>query len=43
MTIRAADPAVADLALVVDGRSLDRHVCEDGSEAWFEVSRLVGA
>ena len=29
--------------LVVDGRSLDRHVCEDGSEAWFEVSRLVGA
>jgi hypothetical protein len=29
--------------LVVDGRSLDRHLCEDGSEAWFEVSRLVGA
>ncbi|PKH42202.1 hypothetical protein SAMN05192575_10799 [Nocardioides alpinus] len=29
--------------LVVAGRSLDRHVCEDGSEAWFEVGRLVGA
>ncbi len=29
--------------LVVGGRSLDRHVCEDGSEAWFEVGRPVGA
>jgi hypothetical protein len=29
--------------LVIGGRSLDRHVCEDGGEAWFEVSRLVGA
>lgn len=29
--------------LVVGGRSLDRHVCEDGSEAWFEVSRLMAA
>ncbi|GAA5105601.1 hypothetical protein GCM10023339_01670 [Alloalcanivorax gelatiniphagus] len=27
--------------LTVDGRSLDRHVCDDGSEAWFEVARLV--
>lgn len=25
------------------GRSLDRHVCDDGSDVWFEVSRLVGA
>ena len=24
------------------GRSLDRHVCDDGSEAWFEAPRLVG-
>lgn len=29
--------------LGVGGRSLDRHVCEDGSEAWFEVSRLMAA
>lgn len=29
--------------IIVDGRSLDRHVCDDGSEAWFEVGRLVGA
>jgi hypothetical protein len=26
-----------------DGRSLDRHVCDDGRDVWFEVSRLVGA
>lgn len=25
-----------------DGRSLDRHACDDGSEVWFDVSRLVG-
>ena len=25
------------------GGSLDRHVCDDGSEAWFDVSRLVRA
>lgn len=24
-----------------DGRSLDRHVCDDGSELWFDVGRLV--
>jgi hypothetical protein len=29
--------------VTVDGRLLDRHVCDDGSEAWFEVGRLVGA
>ena len=29
--------------VTVDGRSLDRHVCHDGSQAWFEVGRLVGA
>ena len=29
--------------ITVDGRSLDRHVCDDGSDVWFEVSRLVGA
>ena len=29
--------------VAVDGRSLDRHVCDDGSEAWFDVSRLVRA
>lgn len=29
--------------VTADGRSLDRHLCDDGSEAWFEVSRLVGA
>lgn len=29
--------------VVVDGRSLDRHVCDDGSEAWFDVTRLVRA
>lgn len=29
--------------VAVDGRSLDRHVCDDGSDVWFEVGRLVGA
>ena len=29
--------------LEADGRSLDRHVCDDDSEAWFDVSRLVRA
>ena len=29
--------------LTVRGDSLDRHVCDDGSEAWFDVSRLVRA
>ena len=29
--------------VAVDGGSLDRHVCDDGSEAWFDVSRLVRA
>ena len=29
--------------VTVAGRSFDRHVCHDGSEAWFEVGRLVGA
>lgn len=29
--------------VAVDGSSLDRHECEDGSEAWFDVSRLVRA
>ena len=29
--------------LVVGGRSLDRQVCEDGSETWFEVSALMRA
>lgn len=29
--------------LTVKGRSLDRHVCDDGREVWFEVGRLVGA
>ena len=28
--------------LIVDGdRSLDRHVCADGTEAWFDVTGLV--
>lgn len=28
--------------LIVDGdRSLDRHVCDDGTEAWFDVTGLV--
>ncbi|MBC2932060.1 DUF4919 domain-containing protein [Nocardioides sp. zg-1228] len=29
--------------LTVHGRSLDRHECDDGSEAWFDVSGLVRA
>lgn len=29
--------------VVVDGSSLDRHECADGSEAWFDASRLVRA
>jgi hypothetical protein len=29
--------------VAVDGGSLDRHVCDDGSAAWFDVSRLVRA
>jgi len=27
--------------VTVDGRPLDRHECADGSEAWFDASRLV--
>ena len=29
--------------VAADGRSLDRHLCDDGTEAWFDVSRLVRA
>lgn len=29
--------------VTVDGRPLDRHLCEDGSQAWFEVGRPVDA
>ena len=29
--------------VAADGASLDRHVCDDGGEAWFDVSRLVRA
>jgi hypothetical protein len=29
--------------VAVKGGSLDRHVCDDGSEAWFDVTRLVRA
>lgn len=29
--------------VTVDGTSLDRHECDDGSEAWFDVTRLVRA
>jgi hypothetical protein len=29
--------------VAVDGASLDRHVCDDGSEAWFDVRGLVRA
>jgi hypothetical protein len=42
--LRAARRTSREQALLtVDGRSLDRHVCDDGSEAWFEVGRLVRA
>jgi hypothetical protein len=42
--LRAARRTSQQQTLVtVDGRSLDRHVCDDGSEAWFDVSRLVRA
>jgi len=29
--------------LALDGRSLDRHECDDGGEAWFDVTHLVRA
>ena len=29
--------------VTADGGLLDRHVCDDGTEAWFDVSRLVRA
>lgn len=42
--LRADRRASREQALVtIEGRSFDRHVCDDGSEAWFDVSRLVGA
>jgi hypothetical protein len=42
--LRAAGRVSREQTLVeVDGRSLDRHVCDDGSEAWFDVSGLVRA
>ena len=27
--------------VIADGATLDRHVCHDGGEVWFEVGRLV--
>jgi len=40
--LRAAGRVSREQTLLeADGRSLDRHVCDDGSEAWFDVSRLV--
>lgn len=42
--LRAAGRVSREQTLVeADGRSLDRHVCDDGSQAWFDVSGLVGA
>ena len=42
--LRAAGRVSREQTLVeADGRSLDRHVCDDGSEAWFDVSGLVPA
>lgn len=42
--LRAQRRVSASQTLIVDGvRSLDRHVCEDGTEAWFDVSQLVSA
>jgi hypothetical protein len=42
--LRAAGRVSREQTLVeADGRSLDRHVCDDGSEAGFDASRLVGA
>jgi hypothetical protein len=33
----------AQTLVSVDGTSLDRHQCDDGTEAWFDVSALVRA
>lgn len=42
--LRAERRTSREQALVtVEGRSLDRHVCADGTEVWFEVSGLVRA
>jgi hypothetical protein len=42
--LRAAGRVSREQTLMeADGRSLDRHVCDDGSEAWFDVSGLVPA
>ena len=40
--LRSQRRASSVQTLVVDGdRSLDRHVCDDGTEAWFDVTGLV--
>lgn len=40
--LRSQRRASSVQTLVVDGdRSLDRHVCDDGTEAWFDVSGLM--
>lgn len=40
--LRSQRRASSTQTLIVDGdRSLDRHVCEDGTEAWFDVTGLV--
>lgn len=42
--LRAAGRISCEQTLLeADGRSLDRYVCDDGGEAWFDVSRLVRA
>jgi hypothetical protein len=40
--LRSQRRASSTQTLIVDGdRSLDRHVCDDGTEAWFDVTGLV--
>jgi hypothetical protein len=40
--LRSQRRASSTQTLVVDGgRSLDRHLCGDGTEAWFDVTGLV--
>ncbi len=42
--LRAERHASREQTLVTaGGRSLDRHVCDDGTEVFFDVGRLVGA